>query len=69
LAAAEGVSLNQLMVSILAEGAGARGERYSIPQPGSDDAYGVAESLGDAKPRTKGSVRRRDARSRRLPEE
>lgn len=69
LAAAEGVSLNQLMVSILAEGAGARGERYSIPQPGNDDVYGVAESPGDAKPRARGTARRRDGRSRQLPEE
>lgn len=64
LAAAEGVSLNQLMVSILAEGAGARGERYRIPPPGSDDVYGVAESPGEGMP-----VRRRDGRSRQLPEE
>lgn len=61
LAAAEGISLNQLMVALLAEGAGRKGERYRIPSR--DDAvYGVAED-------SPGSRRERDGRSRRLNED
>lgn len=44
LAGAEGVSLNQLMVSILAEGAGSRGERYKLLPSSNEEFFGVAES-------------------------
>lgn len=57
LAAAEGVSLNQLMVAILAEGVGKRGERYRIPSRG--DAAFVAEGSGASSEPAKRSRRPR----------